>query len=61
LALVLAGRVEPVLATFVWNRYAPPASDPFTAAAAAMVLFVVIAVFTTLYLGIVGLRGAEEA
>ena len=60
LALVLAGRVEPVLGTFVWSRYAPPASDPFTAAAAAMVLFVVILAFTTLYLRVTGSRGAVE-
>ena len=41
-ALVLAGRVEPVLGTFIWSRYAPPASDPYTAAAGAVVLFVLI-------------------
>jgi len=60
LALVLAGRVEPVLGTFVWSRYAPPASDPFTAAAAAMVLFVIILGFTTLYLRVSESRGAVE-
>jgi trehalose transport system permease protein len=60
LALVLAGRVEPVLGTFVWSRYAPPASDPFTAAAAAMVLFAVILGFTTLYLRVAESRGTVE-
>src|SRR5262249_27520758 len=59
-ALVLAGRVEPVLGPFVWSRYAPPASDPFTAAAAAMVLFVIILGFTTLYLRVSESRGAVE-
>ena len=39
LALVMAGRVEPVLGTFIWSRYGPPTSDPFTAAAGAIVLF----------------------
>jgi trehalose transport system permease protein len=39
LALVLAGRVEPVLGTFIWSRYGPPTNDPFTAAAASVVLF----------------------
>jgi trehalose transport system permease protein len=50
IALVLAGRVEPVLGTFIWSRYAPPASDPFTAAAAAVVLFVLILGFLAVYL-----------
>ena len=50
LALVLAGRVEPVLGTYIWSRYAPPTSDPFTAAAGSMVLFVVILAFVGLYL-----------
>jgi trehalose transport system permease protein len=49
-ALVLAGRIEPVLGTFIWSRYAPPASDPATAAAAAVVLFVLILSFVVLYL-----------
>jgi trehalose transport system permease protein len=56
-ALVLAGRVEPVLGTFIWSRYAPPASDPFTAAAAAVVLFVLILGFVALYLRLVATRG----
>jgi trehalose transport system permease protein len=58
-ALVLAGRVEPVLGTFIWSRYAPPTSDPFTAAAAAVVLFVLILAFVVLYLRLVA--GREEA
>jgi trehalose transport system permease protein len=55
-ALVLAGRVEPVLGTFIWSRYAPPTSDPFTAAAAAVVLFVLILAFVVLYLRLVARR-----
>ena len=58
-ALVLAGRVEPVLGTFIWSRYAPPANDPFTAAAAAVVLFVLVLSFVALYLRFVARR--EEA
>jgi trehalose transport system permease protein len=50
LALVLAGRVEPVLGTYIWSRYGPPTSDPFTAAAAAIVLFAMILGFVVLYL-----------
>lgn len=57
LALVLAGRVEPVLATFIWSRYGPPTSDAFTAAAASMVLFAVILVFIGLYLRLVRTPG----
>jgi trehalose transport system permease protein len=49
-ALVLAGRVEPVLGTFIWSRYAPPASDPFTASAASVILFVLVLSFVALYL-----------
>ena len=50
LALVLAGRVEPVLGTYIWNRYGPPTNDPFTAAAASIALFAVILGFVVLYL-----------
>ena len=60
-ALVLAGRVEPVLGTFIWSRYAPPASDPYTAAAGAVVLFVLILAFVALYLGLVLRRGEVPA
>jgi ABC-type sugar transport system permease subunit len=60
-ALVLAGRVEPVLGTFIWSRYAPPTSDPFTAAAGAVVLFVLILVFVLLYLRLVARRGEVAA
>lgn len=56
LALVLSGRVEPVLGTFIWNRYAPPTSDPFTSAAASIVLFAIIMVFILLYLRFVASR-----
>jgi trehalose transport system permease protein len=55
-ALVLAGRVEPVLGTFIWTRYAAPASDPFTAAAGAVVLFILILGFVGLYLRLVARR-----
>jgi trehalose transport system permease protein len=61
LALVLAGRVEPVLGTFIWGRYAPPTSDPFTAAAGAVVLFVLILGFVILYLRVVAERGEVAA
>ncbi len=50
LALVLAGRVEPVLGTYIWNRYGPPTNDPFTAAAASIVLFGLLLLFIILYL-----------
>ncbi len=50
LALVLAGRVEPVLGTYIWSRYGPPTHDVFTAAAASIVLFGLILVFILLYL-----------
>jgi trehalose transport system permease protein len=60
-ALILAGRVEPVLGTFIWSRYAPPVSDPFTAAAAAVVLFVLILAFVAAYLGLVLRRGEVPA
>lgn len=57
LALVLAGRIEPVLGTFIWNRYGPPTNDAFTAAAASIVLFALIMVFIVLYLRLVAVRG----
>ena len=60
LALVLAGRVEPVLGTFIWSRYGPPTSDPHTAAAAAIVLFALILVFIVLYLRLVASRAEER-
>jgi trehalose transport system permease protein len=60
LALVMAGRVEPVLGTFIWSRYGPPTSDPYTAAAGAIVLFLLIMVFIALYLRLIAFR-AEEA
>lgn len=59
LALVLAGRVEPVLGTYIWNRYGPPTNDPFTAAAASIVLFGLILVFVVLYLRVAH-RGKED-
>ena len=56
LALVLAGRVEPVLGTYIGSRYLPPTSDPFTAASASMVLFLMIMVFILAYLRFVARR-----
>jgi trehalose transport system permease protein len=50
LALVLSGRVEPVLGTYISQRYFPPSNDPFTAAAASVVLFGIIMLFIILYL-----------
>ena len=61
IALVLAGRIEPVLGTFVWSRYAPPTSDPFTAAAGAVVLFVLFLAFVLLYLRLVARPGEVTA
>lgn len=61
LALVLAGRVEPVLGTYIWSRYGPPTSDPYTAAAAAVVLFGLILAFVGLYLGLVARRAGDVA
>lgn len=60
LALVLAGQVAPVMGTYIAGRYLPPTSDPFTAAAASIVLFVIIMVFIVLYLRLVA-RRAEAA
>ncbi|MDQ4149900.1 MAG: sugar ABC transporter permease [Actinomycetota bacterium] len=59
LALVLAGRVEPVLGTYIGSRYLPPTSDPFTAASASIVLFVLILAFILAYLRFVA-RGGER-
>jgi trehalose transport system permease protein len=50
LALVLAGGVEPVLGTYISNRYLPPVNDPFTSSAASIVLFGIIMLFIILYL-----------
>jgi trehalose transport system permease protein len=60
LALVLAGRVEPVLHTEIWHRYRPPTHDPFTAAAGATVLFGLILIFIILYLKFVASRGEVD-
>jgi trehalose transport system permease protein len=57
LALVLAGGIEPVLGTFIAARYLPPTNDPYTAAAASIVLFGIIMVFIILYLRLVASRG----
>jgi trehalose transport system permease protein len=57
LALVLAGGIEPVLGTFIANRYLPPTSDPYTAASSSIVLFGIIMVFIVLYLRFVASRG----
>ena len=56
LALVLSGRVEPVVGTYIADRYLPPTSDPFTAAASSIVLFGIIMVFIVLYLKFVASR-----
>ena len=56
LALVLAGRIEPVLATYIADRYLPPTNDPFTSAAGAVVLFALIMVFIVAYLRFVAQR-----
>lgn len=56
LALVLAGRIEPVLSTYIADRYLPPTNDPFTAAAGAVVLFAIIMVFIVAYLRFVARR-----
>jgi trehalose transport system permease protein len=50
LALVLAGGIEPVLGTYIANRYLPPTNDPFTSAAASIVLFGIIMLFIVMYL-----------
>jgi ABC-type spermidine/putrescine transport system permease subunit I len=44
------------MGTFIWNRFRPPANDPFTAAAGSMVLFVIIMIFIVLYLRFVAAR-----
>jgi trehalose transport system permease protein len=56
LALVLAGRVEPVLGTYIGSRYLPPTSDPYTAASASIVLFLMILIFILAYLRFVAPR-----
>jgi trehalose transport system permease protein len=57
LALVLSGRVEPVLGTYIADRYLPPTSDQYTSAAASIVLFGIIMIFIILYLKFVASRG----
>ncbi|HEY5985670.1 MAG TPA: sugar ABC transporter permease [Streptosporangiaceae bacterium] len=57
LALVLSGRVEPVLGTYIGTVYLPPTSDQYTAAAASIVLFAMIMVFIIVYLRFVAARG----
>lgn len=56
LALVLAGRVEPVLGTYIGARYLPPVNDVFTAASSSIVLFVMILAFIVVYLKFVALK-----
>ena len=56
LALVLAGRIEPVLSTYIAERYLPPTNDPYTSAAGAVVLFAIIMVFIIAYLRFVARR-----
>ncbi|HZD69209.1 MAG TPA: sugar ABC transporter permease [Actinomycetes bacterium] len=57
LALVLSGRVEPVLGTYIGQQYLPPTSDQYTAAAASIILFGIIMLFIILYLRFVAARG----
>jgi trehalose transport system permease protein len=61
LALVLSGQIEPVLGTYIADRYLPPTNDEFTAAAASIVLFAIIMLFIVLYLRFVASRGREQA
>jgi trehalose transport system permease protein len=61
LALVLTGRVEPVLGTYLWSRYAPPVRDVEGAAAVAVVLALLILTFVAAYLRLVARRGEVEA
>ena len=61
LALVLAGGIEPVLGTYIFSRYAPPTNDPYTAAAASIVLFGIIMLFIVLYLRFVARRAEMVA
>lgn len=56
LALVLAGRIEPVLGTYIGGRYLPPTNDPFTSASASIVLFGLIMIFILAYLRFVARR-----
>lgn len=60
LALVLSGRIEPVLSTYIAERYLPPTNDPFTAAAGAVVLFAIIMAFIVAYLRFVARRIEAE-
>jgi len=57
LALVLAGRVEPVLGTYIASRYLPPVNDVYTAASSSIVLFLMILAFIGAYLKFVAARG----
>jgi trehalose transport system permease protein len=50
LALVLAGGIEPVVGTYIANRYLPPTNDPYTSAAASIVLFGIMMLFILVYL-----------
>ena len=50
LALVLAGGVEPVMGTYISQKYLPPVNDVYTSSAASIVLFGIIMVFIVLYL-----------
>jgi trehalose transport system permease protein len=49
LALAL-GAQEPVLGTFIANRYLPPTADQYTSAAASIILFGIIMLFIVMYL-----------
>jgi trehalose transport system permease protein len=60
LALVLSGQIEPVLGTYIADRYLPPTNDEYTAAAASVVLFVIIMIFIVLYLRFVARGGRVQ-
>jgi trehalose transport system permease protein len=60
LALVLAGRVEPVLGTYIAARYLPPIGDGATAASGSVVLFGIVAAFIVVYLKVVERAGDAE-
>lgn len=61
LALVLSGRVEPVLGTYIGQQYLPPTSNQYTSAAASIVLFGIIMLFIILYLRFVAARGEIQS
>jgi trehalose transport system permease protein len=59
LPLVLAGKSEPVLGTFVYTEY-NEALNPYTSAAAAVILLALILFFIVLYLWISGMKNVSS-